>query len=54
LARRSLSVFPKELDPQAAAGHSQAFADTLIGQSLLKLDESQRKRLESLFNTKIR
>ena len=44
----------KELDPQAAAGHSQAFADTLIGQSLLKLDESQRKRLESLFNTKIR
>ena len=43
----------KEL-PQAAAGHSQAFADTLIGQSLLKLDESQRKRLESLFNTKIR
>ena len=44
----------KELDPQAAAGHSQAFADTLIGQSLLKLDESRRKRLESLFNTKIR
>ena len=44
----------KELDPQAAGGHSQAFADTLIGQSLLKLDESQRKRLESLFNTKIR
>jgi hypothetical protein len=40
----------KEL-PQAAAGHSQAFADTLIGQSLLKLDESQRKRLESLCNT---
>jgi hypothetical protein len=39
----------KELDPQAAAGHSQAFADTPIGQSLLKLDESQRKRLESLF-----
>ena len=37
----------KELDPQA-------FADTPIGQSLLKLDESQRKRLESLFNTKIR
>jgi hypothetical protein len=37
----------KELDdPQAAA-----FADTPIGQSLLKLDESQRKRLESLFNT---
>jgi hypothetical protein len=30
------------------------FADTPIGQSLLKLDESQRKRLESLFNTKIR
>jgi hypothetical protein len=27
------------------------FADTPIGQSLLKLDESQRKRLESLFNT---
>jgi hypothetical protein len=26
-------------------------ADTPIGQSLLKLDESQRKRLESLFNT---
>ena len=44
----------KELDPQAAAGHSQAFADTPIVQSLLKLDESQRKRLESLFNTKIR
>ena len=44
----------KELDPQAAAGHSQAFADTPIGQSLLKLDESQRKCLESLFNTKIR
>jgi hypothetical protein len=42
----------KELDdPQAAAGPSQAFADTPIGQSLLKLDESQRKRLESLFNT---
>ena len=41
----------KELDdPQAAAGPSQAFADTPIGQSLLKLDESQRKRLESLFN----
>jgi hypothetical protein len=40
----------KELDPQAA-GLSQAFADTPIGQSLLKLDESQRKRLESLFNT---
>jgi hypothetical protein len=36
---------------QAAAGPSQAFADTPIGQSLLKLDESQRKRLESLFNT---
>jgi hypothetical protein len=34
----------KELDdPQAAAGPSQAFADTPIGQSLLKLDESQRK-----------
>jgi hypothetical protein len=45
----------KELDdPQAAAGPSQAFANTPIGQSLLKLDESQRKRLESLFNTKIR
>ena len=45
----------KELDdPQAGAGSSQAFADTPIGQSLLKLDESQRKRLESLFNTKIR
>ena len=42
----------KELDdPQAAADPSQAFADTPIGQSLLKLDESQRKRLESLFNT---
>ena len=42
----------KELDdPRAAAGPSQAFADTPIGQSLLKLDESQRKRLESLFNT---
>jgi hypothetical protein len=42
----------KELDdPQAAAGPSRAFADTPIGQSLLKLDESQRKRLESLFNT---
>jgi hypothetical protein len=27
------------------------FADTPIGQSLLKLDECQRKRLESLFNT---
>ena len=27
------------------------FADTPIGQSLLKLDESQRKRLQSLFNT---
>jgi hypothetical protein len=47
----------KELDdPQAAAGPSQAFADTpilAIGQSLLKLDESQRKRLESLFNTTV-
>ena len=42
----------KELDdPQAAAGPSHAFADTPIGQSLLKLDESQRKHLESLFNT---
>ena len=44
----------KELDDpqgQAAAGYSQAFADTSIGQSLLKLDESQRKHLESLFNT---
>jgi hypothetical protein len=30
---------------QAAAGPLQAFADTPIGQSLLKLDESQRKRL---------
>jgi hypothetical protein len=40
----------KELDPQAA-GPSQAFADTPIRQSLLKLDESQRKRLESLLNT---
>ena len=38
-------------DPQADADPSQAFADTPIGQSLLKLDESQRKRLESLFNT---
>ena len=28
-----------------------SFADTPIGQSLLKLDESRRKRLESLFNT---
>jgi hypothetical protein len=37
--------------PKAATGPSQAFADTPIGQSLLKLDESQRKRLESLFNT---
>jgi hypothetical protein len=37
----------KELDDSQAA----AFADTPIGQSLLKLDESQRKRLESLFNT---
>jgi hypothetical protein len=35
----------------AAACPSQAFADTPIGQSLLKLDESQRKCLESLFNT---
>jgi hypothetical protein len=35
----------------ADADPSQAFADTPIGQSLLKLDESQRKRLESLFNT---
>ena len=42
----------QELDnPQAAVGPSQAFADTPIGPSLLKLDESQRKRLESLFNT---
>ena len=39
------SVIAKELDDP------QAFADTPIGQSLLKLDESQRKRLESLFNT---
>ena len=41
----------KELDDpqgQAAAGYSQAFADTSIGQSLLKLDESQRKRLVCL------
>jgi hypothetical protein len=38
-------------DPQADAGPSQAFADTPIGHSLLKLDESQRKHLESLFNT---
>jgi hypothetical protein len=29
----------------------KAFADTPIVQSLLKLYESQRKRLESLFNT---
>jgi hypothetical protein len=29
-------------DPQAAAGPSQAFADTPIGQSLLKLDESEK------------
>jgi hypothetical protein len=35
----------------STAGPSQAFADTPIGQSLLKLDESQRKRLESLLNT---
>jgi hypothetical protein len=28
-----------------------SFAFTPIGQSLLKLDESQRKRRESLFNT---
>ena len=42
----------KELDdPQAAAVPSQAFADAPIGQSLLKLDESKRKCLESLFNT---
>jgi hypothetical protein len=27
------------------------FSTVLAGQSLLKLDESQRKRLESLFNT---
>jgi hypothetical protein len=33
-------------DPQAAAGPLHAFADTPIGQSLLKLDESQRKCLE--------
>jgi hypothetical protein len=33
------------------AGPSQAFADTPIRQSLLKLDESQRKRRQSLFNT---
>jgi hypothetical protein len=32
--------------PKAATDPSQAFADTPIGQSLLKLDESQRKRLE--------
>jgi hypothetical protein len=51
----SLKHWFKELeDPQAAAGPSQAFAETSIGQSLLKLEESQRKRLESLFNTKIR
>jgi hypothetical protein len=42
---------PRKLIPKAATGPSQAFADTPIGQSLLKLDESQRKRLESLFNT---
>jgi hypothetical protein len=41
----------KELDDPQAAGPSQAVADTPIGQSLLKLEESQRKRLESLFNT---
>jgi hypothetical protein len=41
----------KELDDPQASGPSQAVADTPIGQSLLKLDESQRKRLESLFNT---
>ena len=34
--------------PKAATGPSQDFADTPIGQSLLKLDESQRKRLESV------
>jgi hypothetical protein len=53
------STFPEhsrqrrqELDaPQAAAIPSQAFADTPTGQSLLKLDESQRKRLESLLKT---
>jgi hypothetical protein len=38
-------------DPQANACPSQAFADTPIGQSLFKLDESQRTCLESLFNT---
>jgi hypothetical protein len=44
----------KELDdPQAAAALHRpfTFADTPIGQSLLKLDESLRKRLESLLNT---
>ena len=34
----------KKLDnPQAAASPSQAFADTPIGQSLLKLDEMSEK-----------
>jgi hypothetical protein len=41
----------KELDYPQATGPSQAFADTPIGPSLLKLDESQRKLLESLLNT---
>jgi hypothetical protein len=41
----------KELDDPQAASPSQAFADTPMGHSLLKLDESQRKGLESLFNT---
>jgi hypothetical protein len=38
-------------DPQVAAGPSQAFADTPIGQSLLKLDESQRKRHHTIMTT---
>jgi hypothetical protein len=42
--------------PAAAWGSSSSLNQCLtknkpIGQSLLKLDESQRKRLESLFNT---
>jgi hypothetical protein len=43
------NIFIRQRQIQIVTSH--AFADTPIGQSLLKLDESQRKRLESLFNT---
>jgi hypothetical protein len=53
LLQRISDKIIKIIKKKITDGPSQAFADTPIGQSLLKLDESQRKRLESLFNTAI-